>query len=111
MFREHTENSLSRKKGNVDTDIVFEVMKSLLEKELFNKIILASGDGDYWRMINYLIKRNRFEKLLAPNHKYLSSLYRHGMSDTYITFLDDPSIKKKLELVRNTKPNKKAGSP
>jgi len=35
IFREHVESALSKKKGNVDTDIVFTVMKSLAEKEKF----------------------------------------------------------------------------
>ena len=47
FFREHSELSSSNKKGNVDTDIVFMMMKSLLENEDFDKIILVSGDGDY----------------------------------------------------------------
>ena len=56
IFREHACGVLSHKKGNVDTDIVFLVMKKLVEKEDFDRVILVSGDGDYWRMVDYLIK-------------------------------------------------------
>ena len=100
VFREHAESSLSHKKGNVDTDIVFSVMKKLVEREKFNKVILVSGDGDYWRMVDYLIKKNKFEKLLVPNKHTLSSLYRKRTPDIYRSYLDDPSIKKKLALKR-----------
>ena len=31
-------------------------MKKLVEKEAFDRVILVSGDGDYWRMVDYLIK-------------------------------------------------------
>ena len=98
MFREHTENSLSKKKGNVDTDIVFEIMKDYIEENDFNKVILVSGDGDYWRMVDYLIKKNKFEKLLVPNRRMLSSLYRHRMADSNMTYLDNPETKNKIIL-------------
>ena len=74
IFREHASASLSHKKGNVDTDIVFEIMREIADQEDFDKVILVSGDGDYWRMVDYLIKKEKFEKLLVPNTSKLSSL-------------------------------------
>ena len=97
IFREHAESALSKKKGNVDTDIVFTVMKSLAEKEKFDKVVLVSDDGDYWRMVDYLIQKDKFEKLLAPSRKNLSSLYKRRMADTYRVYLDDPAIRSKIE--------------
>ena len=73
-------------------------MRSLVEKEKFDKIVLVSGDGDYWRMVDYLIQKNKFEKLLAPSRKNLSSLYKRRMADTYRVYLDDPLVRKKIEL-------------
>lgn len=98
VFREHAESVLSKKKGNVDTDIVFAVMRSLVEKEKFDKVVLVSGDGDYWRMVDYLIQKDKFEKLLAPSRKNLSSLYKRRMADTHRVYLDDPSVRSKIEL-------------
>ena len=66
----------SVKKGNVDTDLVFEVMKKIAEKEDFDRVVLVSGDGDYYKMVEYLIKKEKFSKLLAPNEKRMSSLYK-----------------------------------
>ena len=60
------------------------------------KIILVSGDGDYWRMVDYLIKKDKFEKLLVPNKHALSSLYRTRTADVYRAYLDEPSTKKKI---------------
>ena len=37
VFREHRSDLLSHKKGNVDTDIVFSVMKKLYLREKFDK--------------------------------------------------------------------------
>ena len=96
VFREHTNSLVSKKKGNVDTDIVFSIMKKIADKEKFDKIILVSGDGDYWRMVDYLIKKKRFEKLLAPGKMSISSLYTQRTPDIFRDFLDNPSIKKKI---------------
>jgi hypothetical protein len=52
-------------------------MKSLIdEKDDFEKIILVSGDGDYKNVVDYLIKKERFLKILFPNRKFSSSLYK-----------------------------------
>lgn len=95
-FREHSQSMIGKKKGNVDTDIVFHVMEKISEKEQFNKIVLVSGDGDYFKMVNYLIKKDKFAKLLAPNKKSMSSLYR-SITPKYTDFLDRPELKRKIE--------------
>ncbi len=100
VFREHDGESLSHKKGNVDTDIVFSIMRKLVEREKFNKIILVSGDGDYWRMVDYLIQKDKFAKLLVPNNATLSSLYKTRTSDSFRAYLDEPNTKKKIGLMR-----------
>jgi hypothetical protein len=74
----------------------------------FGKVILVSGDGDYWKTVEYLIKKGLFLKLLAPNRKSVSSLYKR-MSDSYRDCLDSDFIKPKIEYKANG--NKKAGSP
>lgn len=75
-FKEHEAEMMGKKKGNVDTDIVFEVMKSLVEGNNFDKVIMVSGDGDYKKMIDYLIQKKKFKKILFPNKKFASSLYK-----------------------------------
>lgn len=75
-FRAHNLAMLGIKKGNVDSDIIFQVMKKLYRKESFNKIILIYGDGDYKNLVDFLIEENRFEKILFPNKKNASSLYK-----------------------------------
>ncbi len=67
-------NLKSRKTGNVD--VVFFAMKLLIDQaEDFDKFILVSGDGDYIKLVDYLIEKNRFEKLLFPSVKNKSSRY------------------------------------
>lgn len=98
IFREHSKALKGNKKGNVDVDIVFEVMKELLEKDAFDKVILVSGDGDYKRMVDYLIKIKRFEKILLPNKVYASSLYKK-LSSKYYDYIDTPAMRVKLGFV------------
>ncbi len=96
VFREHNSAMLGKKKGNVDADIIFSVMKRLQLKENFNKVVLVSGDGDYKMLVDFLIEQSRFEKILFPNRRYRSSLYK-SIGIEYFAFLDDADIKKKIK--------------
>ena len=97
---------IGKKKGNVDTDIVFSVMEKIAEREKFDKVVLVSGDGDYIKMVKYLIKKGKLEKVLAPNHRSISSLYKYLIDNSYYAFLDGDSCKKKIRLRKVN-----AGSP
>ncbi|HFC10980.1 MAG TPA: NYN domain-containing protein [Candidatus Kaiserbacteria bacterium] len=87
-FREHNTVMLGKKKGNVDSDIIFNIMKKLYQNDDFNKIILVSGDGDYKMLVDFLITENKFEKILFPNRKFASSLYKK-ITGTYYDYLDN----------------------
>ncbi len=96
IFREHNQSMIGKKKGNVDTDIVFSIMAKIADKEDFDNIVLVSGDGDYYKMVRYLIKTSRFCKMLSPNRHSTSSLYR-PFTPKYVDFLDNPGVKRKIE--------------
>ena len=83
------------KKGNVDTDLVFGVMKILLERKDFTKILLVSGDGDYKKLVDYLVKKNLFKKLLFPNRQYASSLY-NKLGSEFFDYLEMPDVRSKI---------------
>ena len=95
VFREHNDAMMGSKKGNVDTDIVFMVMAKLIDDRTLNKVYLASGDGDYFKMVEYLIRKDRFGKLLPLRRKSTSSLYNR-IPDDFIDFLNKPDTKKKI---------------
>lgn len=101
-FREHSTIMLGKKKGNVDTDIVFDIMKRIYLKERFDKIVLVSGDGDYKKMVEFLINETRFEKILFPNKKFASSLYKQ-ITRIYCDYLENSKnkIKKEREALGN----------
>lgn len=67
---------IGKKKGNVDSDIIFDIMKRVYKKESFDKIVLVSGDGDYKMLVDFLIEEGKFKKILFPNKNFASSLYK-----------------------------------
>ena len=88
IFKEHTSILKTKKKGNVDADIVFEIMKNLNDNNEFSKIVLVSGDGDYKKLLDYLIEKDKFKKILFPNKIFASSLYDEFGSE-YFDYLDN----------------------
>lgn len=95
-FRQHNTAMLSKKKGNVDADIIFDIMRRLYKKEDFDKVVLVSGDGDYKMVVDFLIAEDKFAKILFPNSKYRSSLYK-SISSQYYASLDQPEVRRKIE--------------
>ena len=97
VFKQHNPAMLGKKKGNVDTDIVFEIMKKLYRKNNFNKIVLVSGDGDYKLLVDFLIEEKKLKKILFPNRKFASFLYKK-LGGEYFDYLDSRDIKEKISI-------------
>lgn len=96
VFREHVIKSKSSKKGNVDTDLVFYMLSGFITHEYKKKkIVLVSGDGDYFRTVKFLISKRYFAKILLPSRKNYSRLY-NLIPQKYRSFLDDPNIRRKI---------------
>lgn len=95
LFREHHSALQWKKKWNVDVDIVFEIMKQIINKEDFEKIVLVSWDWDYIKLVKFLIEMDLFKKILFPNKKY-SSLYKQ-IQDIYSINLSLQNIRNKIE--------------
>jgi len=95
VFREHNSAMLGKKKGNVDTDIVFSIMKRLYLREEFDKVVLVSGDGDYKMLVDFLIEEGRLEKVLFPKQRYASSLY-NTIGEWYRADLSASGTRKKI---------------
>lgn len=103
VFRAHNSNFQSAKKGNVDTDVVFMMMRNFCEEKNSGKLYLVSGDGDYFKTVKHLLRKGKFGKMLFPSKKKASSLYRQ-LGSSYYDYLDEPSIMEKIRY------NKKAAS-
>ena len=98
IFNLKWEDLRSSKKWNVDTNIVFNTMKKLIEWEM-NWALLISGDGDYKMMVDYLVDKEKFIKVLCPNYKFASSLYKYkyNLESQYFDFIDKEGIKSKIK--------------
>jgi uncharacterized LabA/DUF88 family protein len=95
VFKEHNSAMLGTKKGNVDTDLVFTIMKKVYRKEDFEKIVLVSGDGDYKMLVEFLIEENKFKKIIFPGQKRAASLYKK-VDSQYKADLGDKDVQKKV---------------
>jgi uncharacterized LabA/DUF88 family protein len=91
-------------KGNIDADLVLWAMK---EMKNYDKMVLVSGDGDFFALVEYLHQQNKLLKILTPTGQY-SSLYHQF--EQYIERIDghrrelayhDRPYRKKMEPPRN----------
>ena len=67
----------------------------MYKKEDFNKIVLVSGDGDYKMLVDFLIEENKLKKILFPNKKFASSLYKE-IGWQYFDYLENKDVKRKI---------------
>lgn len=95
VFREHNTKMLGNKKGNVDTDVVFEMMRNLIDEKDMDKVVLVSGDGDYKKVVDYMIKKDKLLKILFPNERY-SSLYKQ-LTTKYFDKLGSEWVRAKID--------------
>jgi len=79
-------------KGNVDAELVLHAM---IEYQNYDKALIVTGDGDFYCLVDYLVKNDKLLKLLVPNMNKFSSLYRKMMA--HIAFMNN--LKNKLEHV------------
>lgn len=96
IFREHSTEMVGKKKGNVDSDIIFQIMKKMYTRENFDKIVLVSGDGDYKLLVDFLIEEKKLKKILFPNRQFASSLYKKIGSE-FFDCLESRDIKRKIK--------------
>ncbi len=67
-----------------------------IKTKIPHKIVLISGDGDYKKLVNYLIEKGVFLKIFFPCQKFVSSLYK-SLGNKFTVALDRPDIKKLIE--------------
>lgn len=60
-------------KGNVDAELVLHAM---IEYKNYDKAVIISGDGDFYCLVKHLKAKGKLCKLLVPDDKRYSSLYR-----------------------------------
>ncbi|MFA5023580.1 MAG: NYN domain-containing protein [Patescibacteria group bacterium] len=71
VFKPTLELKGGQVKGNVDAELV---LHSMIEFSNYDKAVIVSGDGDFYCLIKYLLGKNKFNVVLAPNQHTYSSL-------------------------------------
>ena len=72
-------------KGNCDADMVLHTM---IESKNYDQAVLVTGDGDFHCLAKYLIQEKKLGKLLIPNQKAYSALFKRYPS-WILAFLSD----------------------
>lgn len=89
IFKHSVQLSNGKIKGNVDAELV---LKAMLEYNNYDKAIIVSGDGDFYCLVKYLVDENKLLKLIIPNRKRYSSLYRK-FNHIHLAFMSDLQMK------------------
>jgi len=79
-----------RSKGNVDAELVLHTM---IEYPNYDKALIVTGDGDFYCLVEYLLKTDKLLKVMIPNKEKYSSLFRKMMP--HIIFMNN--LRKMLE--------------
>jgi uncharacterized LabA/DUF88 family protein len=90
-------------KGNIDADLVLWAMKEIGN---YDKMILVSGDGDFFSLVEYMESKKRLGKILTPSFQY-SQLY--NKFEDYIVRLDQ--FKRELRYHDRKPAAKRGGVP
>lgn len=65
-------------KGNVDAELVLYSSAILFDK--YDKAIIITGDGDFYCLVEYLLRKKKLLHLLVPNDKFsklLGGFYKY----------------------------------
>jgi uncharacterized LabA/DUF88 family protein len=80
-------------KGNIDADLVLQVMVDYYENH-FDKALIVTSDGDFYSLVKLLYEKNRLRIVISPYYKTCSSLLRRVAKEK-IVFMDN--LRQKLE--------------
>src|SRR3989344_6412525 len=73
IFKPTLELADGKVKGNVDAELVLHTM---IELPHYQKAVIVSGDGDFYCLVQFLIKVNKLHKMLIPNRFRYSALLK-----------------------------------
>jgi|SRR3989344_324069 len=100
IFKPTLERKDGHTKGNCDAELVLHTM---IEFNNFDKALIVSGDGDFYCLTEYLIKKKKLTRVLIPNENSYSSLLRKLSlpGNKALDFMN--TLRNKLEYKRNEK--------
>ena len=81
-------------KGNCDAELVLQAMIDFKE---YNKVVIVTGDGDFYCLVRYLREQRKLKMMLCPNRRRYSGLLKKSAGSN-LSFIND--LKNKLALKR-----------
>jgi uncharacterized LabA/DUF88 family protein len=93
IFKPIVEYAHGKIKGNCDAELVLQTM---IDFDRYKQAIIATGDGDFYCLLNHLQSRNKLGPLFIPNKKKFSSLLKTRGLKPYLRYMDD--LKDKLSM-------------
>ena len=91
VFKEVFTTQSGDVKGNIDAELILQAM---IDYDRYDKALIVSGDGDFTCLLRYLEQNDKFEGVIAPFEKSLSSLIQRA-AEGKIEHLR--SLRRKLE--------------
>ena len=79
----HTSRDWDNKiKGNVDAELI---LSAIIRMPYYDKAIIVGGDGDYYGLTKYLIRRRKLGGIVIPSrHNYSTLLKRYTKNMIYL---------------------------
>ncbi len=85
IFKEITKDHDGNIKGNVDAELVLQVM---IDYHIYDKAIIVSSDGDFTCLVKYLRKNNKLKRVITPNIDKCSVLLKRSASGLLVPLND-----------------------
>lgn len=89
-FKKTSFDSNHKVKGNVD---VFLTLQTIIEINDYNKALIVTSDGDFYPLVEYLIKQDKLLSVLSPDEHICSRLLKQS-AYSKINYLS--SLKEKI---------------
>jgi len=71
VFKPVNPNPHIPNKGNVDAELVLQAM---IDKDVYDKAVLVSGDGDFACLVRHLRKEKKLARVIVPNESRYANL-------------------------------------
>lgn len=104
VFKPTLERKVGEKliiKGNVDAELVLHTM---IQYTNYDKAIIASGDGDFHCLVEYLDEKDKLLKIMVPNKHYSGLLRKYNQYVARVDLLKSSLEIKKTKISGQSKP-------
>jgi uncharacterized LabA/DUF88 family protein len=100
VFRPTLTYKDGKTKGNCDAELILQAMIDFAD---YDKAVVVTGDGDFYCLVNHLLKHEKLEALMVPNRYKYSALLKLKEFRPFTRDLNN--LRTKLEYVSDKKKN------